>query len=150
MDKDVSIALILCCLLGFTGCMGKEPVSSMDAEKEALDDLRSQVRMVVGDPNREAQAIEIVDSLAGSLDGLRESISQRKLKARTLNADYNATRSQFEQLLSATSDDIRANKENISTKHRELRAAVTSEEWSDLTKSSTNAMSAAVKSIQSI
>ena len=83
--------------------MGKEPVSAVDVEKEAFDDLRSQVRTVVDDPHREAGAIQIIDSLAESLDDLRESISQRKQKARDLNADYNAARSQFEQLLASTS-----------------------------------------------
>ena len=150
MDKDILTALFLCCLLGLAGCMGKEPVSAVDVEKEAFDDLRSQVKAVVVDPDREAQAIEIIDSLAGSLDDLRTSISQRKRKARDLNADYNATRPQFEQLLSATGADMKANKENVSVKHRALRKAVTSEEWDDLTKASTDAMSAAVKSIQSI
>jgi len=130
--------------------MGKEPVSTVDVEKEAFDDLRSQVRMVVDDPDREALAVEIVDSLAESLDDLRESISHRKQKARDLNADYNAARSQFEQLLADINADIRANKEGISAKHRALRKAVTSEEWDDLTKASTDAMSAAVKSMQSI
>ncbi len=54
------------------GCAGKDDVLPVDVEKQAFEDLRSEIREVIDDPAREAEAITLVDALAEDLNTLRE------------------------------------------------------------------------------
>lgn len=59
--------LLIAIALAFAGCGGKDAVTPVDIEKQAWEDLRSDVREVISDPEREAEAIKLVDVLADDL-----------------------------------------------------------------------------------
>jgi hypothetical protein len=48
----------------FGGCASKDDVSPADVEKQAFEDLRSEIRAVIDDPAREGEAIILVDELS--------------------------------------------------------------------------------------
>ena len=140
----------VCLALVLSACAGKDDVAPDDVEKQAFEDLREQIRDTIADSAREAEAIRLVTALESDLEALRESVAERKSKARELNANYDTPRADFEAFLDKQTEEIKANRERISRTHQALLATITSEEREAIDKARTNAMSTAIASIQSI
>jgi hypothetical protein len=133
-----------------SGCAGKDEVAPVDVEKQAFEDLRTEIREVIDDPAREAETIRLVGVLEEDLAALRSSITARKARARELNANYDATRAEFEAFLADIEAEVRDNRQRVSKTHQALLTTVTAEERSAIAKTHTKAMNTAVKTIQSI
>ncbi len=134
----------------FAGCASKDDVSSADVEKQAFEDLRSEIRAVIDDPAREGEAIALVNELSEDLDALREKIAQRSQRVRELNADYDTTRAEFEAFFDQVDREIMSNKRQVSEKHREFLEIMTPDERSAISKTHTKARAAAIRNIQAI
>ena len=142
--------LLIAIALAFAGCGGKDAVTPVDIEKQAWEDLRSEVRETISDPERAAEAIKLVDALAEDLNAFREVLTKRHERVRELNANYDTTRAEFDAFLKQVSTEIQASQQRVSKKHRAFLAVTTPEEWSQLSKVRSKAMTAAVKSMQAI
>ncbi len=134
----------------FAGCASKDDVSPADVEKQAFEDLRSEIRAVIDDPAREGEAIALVNELSEDLDALREKIAQRSQRVRELNADYDTTRAEFEAFFDQVDREIMSNKRQVSEKHREFLAIMTPDERSAIAKTHSKARNAAIRNIQAI
>ncbi len=140
-------AAILC---AFTGCGGKDAVAPIEVEKQAFDNLRSEIREVIDDPAREAEAITLVDALVDELKNLREKISARRKRVRELHADYDTTRADFEDFFDQVDKEIQSNKRQVSERQRKLLSMTTPDERSAISKAHSKAMDAAIRHIQTI
>ncbi len=134
----------------FAGCAGKDEIAPVDVEKQAFEDVRTEIREAIDDPAREAETIRLVGVLEQDLAALRSSVTARKARARELNANYDATRAEFEAFHAKMETEVRDNRLRVSKTHQALLATVTAEERSAIAKTHTKAMNAAVKTIQSI
>ena len=146
--KYVSLLAVIVSVIA--GCAGKDDMAPVDIEKQAFEDLRTEIREVIDDPAREAEAITLLDSLVDDLDNLREKISARKARVRQLNADYDTTRAKFEAFFEQVDEEIRTNKRQVSEQQRALFAIITPDERSAIAKVHTKAMNAAIRHIQAI
>ena len=97
-------------------------------EKQAFEDLRTNIREAITDPARETETIRLVGVLEEDLAALRTNIAARKIKVRELNANYDTTRAEFEALLAEIEADVRDNRRRVSKTHQALLANVTPEE----------------------
>ncbi len=143
----ILFAAIAC---AFASCGGRDAVAPSEVEKQAFEDLRSEIRGAIDDPAREAEAITLVDALAEDLNTLRERISDRRRRAKQLNAEYDTTRADFEALFDKVDKEIQSNKRQVSERQRALFAITTPAERSAISKAHTKAMDAAIRNIQSI
>jgi uncharacterized coiled-coil DUF342 family protein len=134
----------------FAGCASKDDVSPADVEKQAFEDLRTEIRAVIDDPAREGEAIALVNELSEDLNALREKIGQRRQRVRELNADYDTTRADFEAYFDKVDREIRWNKRQVSEKHREFLTIMTPDERSAIAKTHSKARDAAIRNIQAI
>ena len=134
----------------FAGCASKDDVSPMEVEKQAFEDLRSEIRAVIDDPAREREAIAMVDALSEDLNALREKISERRQRVRELNADYDISRVDFEAVFDQVDREIKSNKRQASEKRRALFAILPPDERSAISKAHTKARDAAIRNIQAI
>ncbi len=146
--KSAMLFTAIACAIA--GCGGKDTVAPIEVKKQAFEDLRSEIREVMDDPAREAEAITLVDALAEDLNTLRERIAERRRRAKQLNADYDTTRADFEAFFDQVDKEIQSNKRQVSERQRELFAITTPDERSAISKAHTKAMDAAIKSIQAI
>jgi len=137
-------------VFGFTGCGGKEVVLPVDVEKQAFEDLRSEIREAIEDPAREAEAIALVDELAEDLYALRDKISARQQRFRQLHANYDTPRAEFDAFFKQINTEIQSNQKRVTENHRALLATTTPEEWLAISKARTQAMVAAIESLQAI
>lgn len=142
--RVLSLALLL-----IAGCGGTPP-DPVELERQAFDDLRDEVRLVVQDSGRETAVLGIVDELQADFIRLRELAEGRRQGLRELNADYDATRAQFETLLSEFSQQREFSHARFQATRAELKESTTPEEWSELEKASTKAMAALATRLGSI
>ncbi len=142
------LPVILVFVLG--GCASKDDVAPVDVEKQAFEDLRTEIRDVIDDPARATEAIALVDALVKELDELRERVADRKKRIRQLNADYDTSRAEFEAFFDKVNVEIRSNRQRTADSHRALRASTTAEEWSQISKARTQAMNSVIRSMQAI
>lgn len=128
------------------GCAGKKATPE-EEEIEAFEALRSNIREVVAESTRAEQVVALVGELQQEFDAINRA--ERLERYRALNLDYDASRAEFEALLDGIMHERLANHERVTQTYRELRAAVTPEEWVELSKSSNKAMDAALQAVQS-
>lgn len=128
----------------------KDEIPPVDVEKQAFEDLRTQLTVSIDDPAREAEAVRLLGELEKDLAVLRNSVAERKAHVRELNADYDTPRADFEAYLARVEAEVRDNKDRVSKTHRAFRATMTAEEGSAIKKTHTSAMNAAIVSLQAI
>ena len=150
MKRHQPAWLLIAVAAAFAGCGGKDAVAPVDIEKQAWEDLRSDVREVISDPEREAEAIKLVDVLADDLGAFRELLTKRHERVRELNTNYDTSRAEFETFLKQVNVEIQAGQQRVTETHRAFLAATTAEEWSQLSKLRSKAMTASLKSLQTI
>jgi len=152
MNMRIGIgALALVLVAGaFSGCAAKDDVTPVDVEKQAFEDLRTEIVEAITDPVREAETIRLVGVLEEDLATLRTNIAARKSHVRELNANYDTPRADIEAYLAGIEEEVLEHKRRVSETHRALLASVTAEERSAIAKTHTKAMNTAIKTIQSI
>ena len=143
-------ALLCVAVVSLVVACAKDDVAPVDDEKQAFEDLRTNIREAISDPALEAETIRLVGVLEEDLAALRASLTLRKKRVRELNANYDTPRAEFEAFLAGVEAEVRDNRRRVSATHRALFADVTAEERSAFAKSHTKAMKKAVISLQSI
>jgi hypothetical protein len=147
MNMLRTIGLIVLGVL--VGCSGS-PTAMEDVEKQAFDDMRSGVRGIIDDPEREAAVVALVDDMEAQYVEMRETAQRRRAALQELNADYDATREQFAEYLDTHNADLKRTQQEFLAGHRRLINATTAEEWSALEKSNTKSMQRLAESLASI
>jgi hypothetical protein len=143
-------ALVCIAIASLVVSCAKDDVAPVDVEKQAFEDLREEIRDVIDDPAREAEAISLVGVLEDDLAALRTNIAARKIKVRELNANYDTPRAEFDTALAGIEADVRDHKIRVTETNRAFFTNVTVEERSAIAKSHTKAMNAAIQTIQAI
>lgn len=133
-----------------TGCSGTQEVTPMDEADQAFIDLRDQIRLLITDANRQSKVVELVSALESDLNNLGGRVSERQRQIQELNANYDATRAEFEALLAETNLEIRANRESVTARYESLVEYTTPEEREALEKYRSKAISQAIKAMRSI
>ena len=143
-------ALLCIVIASLVVACAKDDVAPADVEKQAFEDLRTEIREAITDAAREAEAIRLVGVLEEDLAALRSSITARKAGTRELNANYDTPRAEFEAYLAKMEAEVRDNRQRVSKTHQAFFAGVTPEERSAIAKTHTKAMNTAIQTIQSI
>jgi hypothetical protein len=143
-------ALLCIAIASLVVACAKDDVAPVDVEKQAFEDLRTEIREVITDPARRTEAIRLVGVLEEDLAALRNNIAARKIKARELNANFDTPRAEFDAALAEIEAEVWDHERLVSETHRTLLSNVTAEERSAIAKAQTKAMNAAIKTIQSI
>ena len=143
-------ALLCIAIASLLVACAKDEVAPVDVEKQAFEDLRTNIREAITDPARETETIRLVGVLEDDLAALRTNIAARKIKVRELNANYDTPRGEFEALLAKIEAEVRDSRQRVSKTHQALLANVTLEERSAIAKTHTKAMNTAIQTIQSI
>ena len=148
--KTVNLIVLLFVGYAMGGCGGKDALAPVEFEKQAFEDLRTEIRHVIDDPAREVEAIALVDELLEDLTILRENIAERRRRAKQLNANYDTTRADFDAFLAEVNGQLKSNKRQVSETQHALFAVTTAAERSSISRAHSKAMDAAVRHIQSL
>jgi hypothetical protein len=149
INRFSTFALLVFLATGTVGCTGKK-ASPLEIEQQAFDDVRAEIQSVVADPERAAEAVALISAIQESFSATQKDIAAREVNLRTLNADYDASRADIAAQFEQVALDIKLNRENVSEIHRRLMSILTADEWAALEKARSDALDAAIRSIQSI
>jgi hypothetical protein len=147
--RSTLFASILFALL-LSACAGGDDVAPADVKKQAFEDLRTAVRDAVEDPEREGEAVSLVNQLERDLEALHVRIADRRSTVRALNADYDTPREDFEAYLVRVAKEIRENRQVVSESQQALVNTITADEGDAIARAHTRAMQAAVTALQAI
>ena len=149
-NQPLWLLIAIAIAIAIVGCGGKDSVAPIDVEIQAWEDLRVEVREVISDPVREAEAVKLVDALAEDVSAFREIVTKRHKRVRELNADYDTTRAEFDAFLKQINFEIQASQQRVSTTRQAFVAITTADEWSELSKVRSKAVTATIKTMQAI
>ena len=132
----LSILLICGLALGLAGCSGKKATKT-EAVSHYSQQLREVVSTSVLDEGRKAEMLSTVDRLETLQVRFSDDTAKFLEAYRTLNADYNAQRSAFDQLFSDfTATRMKARDEALAL-HFRLASLATVGEWKPIAKAET-------------
>ena len=94
-------------ILGILAACAGDDIAPEDIEKQAFDDLRAELREAIDDPERESEAIRLINAVQDDLAVLRATVEKRRQTVRQLNADYDTTRAEFEAYLASVEAEVR-------------------------------------------
>jgi len=143
------LAFLACTGLMLSACGGKEAVSALDLEQGAFQDLDAEVQAIVKDPAKVIEIQALVEQFHQEFILLRKVVENRRLEARALNANYDATMENFAAVVAEGQENMRAARERVTDAHLAIIAATTPEEWRELHKATTKAMDQLSASLRS-
>lgn len=143
------LAFLACIGLLLSACGGKEAVTALEMEQSAFQDLDAEIQTIVTDPARAAEVQVLVEQFQQEFILLRKVIEDQRIESRALNANYDATREEFEAQIAASQENMQAARERVTGAHLAIIAATTAEEWSELHKATTKAMEQLSASLRS-
>jgi DNA repair exonuclease SbcCD ATPase subunit len=136
--------------MAVAGCAGNSDVDLADAEKQAFEDLRSEIRNVIDDVERETKAIEIVDKIAVQFESLRANREERRAQFKKLNTSYDTTRAEFDEFTEESNANIHRNHNQLLEYRQALMSVTTPDEWDPILDVRTKAVEAAFRFYHSI
>jgi hypothetical protein len=141
------VVVLLIGAVGLTACSrgGKPPEASKQAE--AFDDLRTEIRAIVSDPDRSAEALRLVDTLEQELLTFEQDIRQRRQRMQALNADYDASRADIEALAAESGSRMRDNRKRIASWRQALCATLSDDELEAIERTQTLTIKSAINSL---
>ena len=131
-------------------CGGKEPVSSRDIEQSAFGDLKAEIREVIEEADREADILALVEQLEHEFTAFRQLVAVRRAESRALNANYDASREEFDTFLNTNREHMRAARERVSYAYMVLITATTPDEWESIIKTNSKAIGKLSHSLRSL
>jgi len=136
-------------ILLVSACSGN-PTAPGDIEKQAFDEMRAEVQDIVDNSEREATLVGLVDQLEADYAELLTRTKSRRHKLRELNANYDASREEFDALLAEVGGQLEQSRRKFTESHRSLVEATTPDDWSAIEKSNTKSMAKLAQMLMSI
>jgi hypothetical protein len=127
--------LVCAVTLAALGCGAKQ--TKHQAMERYSQELRDAVSSKVPDERRKAQMLMIVDQLTALHRHFSEETASFLESYRKLNADYDATRSMFDQLFSDYSSKRNKARNEALDLHFQLASLATADEWEAIGKAET-------------
>lgn len=151
--KPIRLAALLPVLV-FTflvsGCSGKDAVAPVVISKEAFDDFREAITDTIEDPERQKTVLLLVDDYESDYATFLGAVDTQRTELRRLNADYDASREQFQSYFDKYNADIRSARKEATKSRTAFIESTTAEEWDALGKADSKTMKKLVSSIQSL
>jgi len=131
------------------GCAHNKAKSPQQQAQADYAAYQKRVREVVKDPARAEQVIALTDELKRQFDQLRAQIVQGREKLAGLNANYNATRADFDGFFRQQDADRQALIDNVISVRTQVGKLVTDAEWQSIHKFGVEALEAHLKELAS-
>jgi len=142
------VVCLLLALIAATGCSSK----SLTPEQEAQADLSAcdaQIRKVVADPARADQLVALTDEFNKLGWQSIASVTEYRARVAALNSDYDATREDFEALISKQDAVREAFLKKALALREQMTALTTDAEWEQLKSARLGALENGLKQLGS-
>ena len=124
----VALASALVC-----ACAGQKP-SQSDQSTQAMQTMRDEVSRVVPDIERREKLHATLNRYEDELQTFGRTVSAFQERLRAFNADPDASRADFDDLIASYQVDRKAARSQLVQIHQELLSLTTEEEWRSIGK----------------
>jgi hypothetical protein len=148
--RNIRKSLLVVLLIGSVGlaaCSRGGELPEAAKQAEAFDDLRTEIRAIVSEPERSAEALRLVGTLEQELLAFQEDIRQRRQRMQALNANYDASRADFDAVIRETSERMRENRTRVSGFRQSLRTTLSDEELEALDRTQTQTIKSVINAL---
>lgn len=134
-EKSLEVFGILIALVSFVVMFGcsHQPVGEPETRQKMVNDIREHLSSIA-EPERRAQCLELLDTMEQGLAELNRTVEQYAAQAKQLNADYDATREDFNRLMDKFNISRKSLQQQILTAHFGIKALTVPKEWAALAK----------------
>jgi len=133
MNKTRAFALFVVTLLLLTligGC-GRKTLTETEMRQQMFSEMR-QCLDSIPEADRRAKVQTLMDSIEGDLETMKETVAQFVAANKKLNADYDATRHDFNKLQARFNGSRQQLQQQILTAKFQIKELVTADEWAKL------------------
>lgn len=120
------------------GCASRSPAPNTDEAQARIEathaELRELIASEIDDPERAKMFAALSDERDNLIDRHFEVVQRYSTTMKKLNADYSATREDFENLVQGYNRDRRASQAEFVELIGKMKAAATEKEWKRLAK----------------
>jgi DNA repair ATPase RecN len=149
MRAHVMVTLLLPALM-LTACSGINSVTPEEKERKASEEFRETIKEVIQGPERQVEILSLAEKYQADFKKLRATVAAQRNELRNLNADYDATREQFQAFIDKYDAEIRAARKGATGSRMAFVRATTAEEWAALKKADAKALKNMVSTTQAI
>ena len=146
---SIALVMLVATALLAAGC-ARNKANPDDEAREAFDDVRAELVTVVEDPERQSQALALLDQLQAIHRESNENIDLHRVELRRINADYDATPEQLRAEFDRFNALVKQNNQQIWQVREQFAALLTAEEWDELEKRRTKALDATYRALKAI
>jgi hypothetical protein len=143
------LSLLLSAVL-LVSCSGTDSVTQQEHEIQSLDSFQETIKDVVQGSDRQEEISGLMATYQLDFQNLRSTIEAQRIELRALNADYDATREQFQSVIEKHNADIKAARVKATGSRLAFVRATTPEEWAGLKKADANALKNMISTTQQI
>lgn len=136
--KKTFLLITFVCSLFATGC-GNKSTTESELRHQMFDDMRVCLDKIP-EADRRDKVLALVDKIEGDLGQMRENVAQFIAANEELNADYDATREDFNKLQREFNASRKQLQQQILTAKFQLKDLTTEAEWAALVKIKNNMM----------
>ena len=121
-----------------------------DARVDAFNALRAEISDVVVAQDRQQQALQNVDDFERLFSNADKVLESQRAKLRNLNSNYDATREQFDSLVTETAALLKEEQARVLDIRARMAAVLTDDEWLALEKQRNKAIKKAFGSLNPV
>ncbi|RLB66530.1 MAG: hypothetical protein DRH08_05960 [Deltaproteobacteria bacterium] len=144
------VVYLLLPVLILVACSGINNATQEDQERQSFEDFRATIKKVIQEPDRQAEMLGLIEDYQLDFKGLRATVKAQRTELRHFNADYDASREQFEAFIDKYDRDISSARKKATESRMAFVRATTAEEWAALKKADAKAMKNMVSTTQEI
>ena len=130
----IAAVLVLGALFAVSGCdkLKKGEPAKFEPGQEWLQHMRDGIKEHVSDADRASQLLALVDQFENDLEALDQTVQQYYRKIYTVDADYNATATDFRTVFDAFKRERLVFRKRFLDQRFKMAALTTPEEWEQL------------------
>lgn len=134
--------------LALAGCFSKHLTPEQQAQADFQAD-EAQIRKVVADPTRADQLVALTNEYQQQMHESAGIVNDYRAKLTALNADYEATREDFEALFSQQDAYREAFLRKAAARREQMAALTTDAQWEELDKARQRTLDADLRDLVS-
>ena len=134
--KQYSVVIVVMSIFTLAGCMTTKNKASPEVEDQAtaFDEFKEQLVLTVEDSKREEILLNTIDALELDINALLAEIKNRKQGFKELNANYNASREEFDAFFDDANRKIQLQRKQTSIQYRLIQELLTEQEQKQLNR----------------
>jgi len=145
----VAAVFALALALAAVGCSSKHLTPEQQAQAEA-EAYQAQIRKVVTDPARADQLVALIGEFQQQIRESAANLKDYRAKVAALDANYEATRADYEDLISQQNAHHEALLKKFAGLREQMTALTTDAEWEELKKARLRTLEADLRDLVSV